>query len=158
MLHKTEAFPVVILRLFLAYGPNQNEQRFLPQIIKGCLNEKRFPTSSGEQLRDFCYVEDVVRAIYLVFENDFVNGEILNIASGKPVSIRKIIQTVRDIIGKGEPCFGDVPYRPSENMSLYADIKKAQRLLGWNPSYSLESGLKKLLYGTRKWLRDLSSV
>ena len=108
MLHKTEAFPVVILRLFLAYGPNQNEQRFLPQIIISCLNEKRFPTSSGEQLRDFCYVEDVVRAIYLVFENDFVNGEILNIASGKPVSIRKIIQTVRDIIGKGEPCFGDV--------------------------------------------------
>ena len=67
------------------------------------MNEKRFPTSLGEQIRDFCYVEDVVRAIYLVLENDLVNGEILNIASGKPVSIRKIIQTVRNIIGTGVP-------------------------------------------------------
>ena len=84
MLHQTEAFPAVILRLFLTYGPGQNEERFLPQIIKGCLNDRSFPTSAGEQLRDFCYIEDVVYAIFLVLENDSVNGEIFNIASGQP--------------------------------------------------------------------------
>ena len=86
----------------------------------------------------------MVRAIYLVFENDLVNGEILNIASGKPVSIRKIIQTVQTLLEKVN-LVTVMSHRPGENMSLYADIKKAQRLLGWNPSYSLESGLKKTI-------------
>ena len=65
MLHRTESFPATILRLFLTYGPGQNNLRFLPQIIKGCVNNQSFPTSAGEQLRDFCYVEDVVNAILL---------------------------------------------------------------------------------------------
>ena len=47
MLHQTEAFPAVIFRLFLTYGPGQNEERFLPKIIKGCLNDRSFPTSAG---------------------------------------------------------------------------------------------------------------
>ena len=145
MLHQTEAFPAVILRLFLTYGPGQNEERFLPQIIKGCLNDRSFPTSAGEQLRDFCYIEDAVRAIFLVLENDSVNGEIFNIASGQPVSIRSVIESVQNLIGKGEPCFGEVPYRPAENMCLYADIKKAKKLLQWEAKHNLEDGLKKTI-------------
>ena len=145
MLHHTEAFPAVTLRLFLTYGPGQNSERFLPQIIKGCLNDSNFPTSAGEQLRDFCYVEDVVHAIFLALDNDSVNGEIFNIASGRPVSIRVIIESIRGLIGKGEPCFGKVQYRQGENMFLYADIKKAKDILRWKPSYSLEDGLNKTI-------------
>ena len=54
MLFRTEEFPMVILRLFLTYGPGQEDRRFLPQIIKGCLSDAKFPTSEGQQLRDFC--------------------------------------------------------------------------------------------------------
>ena len=150
MLYHTEAFPVVIFRLFLIFGPGQGKQRFLPQIIKGCLNDRKFPTSSGEQLRDFCFVEDVVNAILLALETDKVRGEVLNIASGQPVSIYNMIESVRNLIGKGEPCFGEVPYRPGENMCLYADTQKAQKMLGWVPRYTLESGLKK----TISWYSD----
>ena len=50
------------LRLFLVYGPGQNNNRFLPQIIKGCLSGESFPVSSGGQLRDFCFVDNVVQA------------------------------------------------------------------------------------------------
>ena len=145
MLHQTEAFPAVILRLFLTYGPGQNHQRFLPQIIMGCLNGRSFPTSAGQQLRDFCYVEDVVDSIFLVLENDLVDGEVMNIASGQPVSIRSMIETVRGLIGRGEPCFDEIPYRPGENMCLYADIKKAKKLLQWEATYNLEDGLKKTI-------------
>ena len=145
MLHKTEAFPCVVLRLFLTYGPGQNEERFLPHIIMGCLNDRSFPTSPGDQLRDFCYVDDVVRAIFVVLENDSVNGEVFNIASGQPLSIRSLIECVRDLIGKGEPCFGEVPYRPAENMCLYADIQKAKELLQWEAAHKLEDGLNKTI-------------
>ena len=146
MLHQTEAFPAVILRLFLTYGPGQNHQRFLPQIIKGCLNDRSFPTSAGQQLRDFCYIEDVIHAIFLTLENDnTVNGEVFNIASGQPVSIRSVIESVQNLIGKGQPCFGEVPYRPGENMCLYADIQKARELLQWEATHNLEDGLKKTI-------------
>ena len=56
MLNRSENFPAVTLRLFLTYGPGQDISRFLPQIIRGCLDDATFPASAGEQLRDFCYV------------------------------------------------------------------------------------------------------
>ena len=47
MLHRTQGFPAVIIRLFLTYGPGQDNKRFLPQIIQGCFSEGDFPTSAG---------------------------------------------------------------------------------------------------------------
>lgn len=141
MLYLTEQFPAAIARIFLTYGPGQNDQRFLPQIIKGCLKDQAFPTSAGEQLRDFCYIDDVVDAIFQMLETPKAHGQILNIASGQGVSIRIMIETVCHLIGKGQPEFGKFPYRPGENMKLYANTQKAQNLLGWIPRTSLEQGL-----------------
>ena len=56
MLYRTEGFPGVVLRFFLVYGPGQDDKRFLPQIVKGCLSNTEFKTSEGKQLRDFCYI------------------------------------------------------------------------------------------------------
>ena len=145
MLNRTESFPVVILRLFLTYGPGQDQHRFLPQIIRGCLNDVKFPTSSGEQLRDFCFIEDIIKAIFLALEKEKAIGEVMNIASGEPISIYHMINNVKNLIGKGEPSFGEIPYRSGENMSLYADIQKAQNLLRWEPKYHLNSGLQKTI-------------
>ena len=118
MLHRTEDFPAVTLRLFLTYGPGQDSKRFLPQIIRGCLSDKPFPVSSGEQIRDFCYVDDTIRAILLALTTPGGTGGVFNVARGYPVSIREMIQKVCLLIGAGKPCYGEVPYRPSENMSL----------------------------------------
>ncbi len=81
MLNRTEGFPAVILRLFLVYGPNQDHKRFLPQVIRGCISGKSFPTSLGEQIRDFCYVDDVTRGVLMALMHDGINGEVINIAS-----------------------------------------------------------------------------
>jgi nucleoside-diphosphate-sugar epimerase len=145
MLHRTENFPAASLRLFLTYGPGQNRNRFLPQIINGCLEGRSFPVSGGEQLRDFCYIDDTVRAIFTTLETDDMNGEVVNIGSGNPVSIREMIETVCRMAGKGTPQFGAIPYRAGENMALYADITRAQALLGWTPRVSLEEGLRRTI-------------
>lgn len=150
MLHRSEGFPSVTLRLFLTYGPGQGRSRFLPQIIAGCLENKSFPVSAGEQLRDFCYVDDTVSAIFAAMERKEARGEVVNIGSGQPVSIRKVVETVRDIIGAGDPRFGQVAYRPGENMALYADISRAQSLLGWKPRTGLEEGIRK----TIAWIKS----
>ncbi len=150
MLFRTESFPATILRLFLVYGPGQNGKRFLPQIIQGCLTDSTFPVSSGDQLRDFCYVEDIVEAIFLSLESDIVNGHIINLGSGNPVSIREMIEYVKTTIGYGNPEFGKIPYRRDESMELYADVSKARRLLGWEQKVDFEVGMNKTIDYYRK--------
>jgi len=141
MLWRAEQFPAVTLRLFLTYGPGQGEQRFLPQIIRGCLQDRRFPVSEGGQLRDFCYVDDVVEGVFHALEVPAVCGRVINLASGIPVTIRFMIEQVRSIIGKGEPDFGRIAYRTGENMALWADTSLARELLGWAPQVPVEEGL-----------------
>jgi nucleoside-diphosphate-sugar epimerase len=153
MLHRTENFPAVTLRLFLTYGPGQDSGRFLPQIIQGCLNDETFPASPGEQLRDFCYVEDTVQAILKTFVVPEVEGNVINVASGIPVTIRKVVELVQNTVGKGTPEYGTVPYRAGENMELYADNSKAKRILDWETSVTLEEGIERMLsYYLRKEL------
>jgi len=143
MLHRTENFPAVILRLFLTFGPGQDSGRFLPQIIQGCLDDVTFPTTKGEQIRDFCYVDDTVRAILQTLVVPEAVGNIINIASGKPVSIREMIEKTCLLSGSGKPLYGKVKYRPGENMSLYANISKAKRILNWEPIINIDKALKK---------------
>ncbi len=145
MLNRTEQFPIVILRLFLVYGPGQNTERFLPQIITSCIHNMKFPTSKGEQIRDFCYIDDVVNGIFLALKSQDCSGQIFNIASGVPISIRSIIDTVVNMVGSGVAQYGKVQYRIGENMSLYADIKKSEKLLSWEPTLSLEQGIEKTI-------------
>ena len=141
MLSRTENFPAVILRLFLVFGPGQSDNRFLPQIIQGCLTGDNFPTSKGEQLRDFCYVDDVSNGILKTLTNDSVNGEVINLASGRPLAIREVIEMVQKDINLGIPNFGEIPYRKGENMFLYADVSKSRKLLNWLPKVSIEDGI-----------------
>lgn len=145
MLARTEGFPAVTLRLFLSYGPGQGTRRFLPQIIRSCLAGSAFPVSRGEQLRDFCHVADVVAAIFSALQKPAAVGEVINVGSGTPVSIRNVIEYVVRLVGRGEPQYGAVAYRAGENMALYPDIAKARSLLGWEPQISFEEGIQKTI-------------
>ena len=142
LMHRMESFPGVVLRLFLVYGPGQGAERFLPQVIQGCMEDKEFPVSAGEQLRDFCFVTDIVKGILATLKRAETRGKIINLGSGNPARIRDVIQLVRDTIGKGKPKFGALPYRAGENMELYADIENARKYLGWAPLVTLEEGIE----------------
>ena len=61
------------------------------------------------------------------------------------ITIRKIVSTVNQIIGYGKPEFGAIPYRENENMELYANIEKANRLLKWRPKISIEEGIARTI-------------
>ena len=154
MLYRTEQFPVVILRPFLVYGPGQGMERFIPQVVNGCIEGKKFPISEGKQLRDFCFISDFVRSIFSSIDNTEAYGEVINIASGEPISIKDVVTKIQNIVATGRPQFGKAAYRDGENMELYADITKAKKLLNWQPKISLEEGLKR----TIDVIRDFSDA
>lgn len=145
MLSRTENFPTTHLRVFLAYGPGQKLPRLIPHVIQSSLQNKEFPTSQGEQLRDFCYIDDLTRGFLEAAVSPKTLGETLNLASGQGIQIRELIESIVKLIGSGKPQFGKVPYRPGENMALYADIEKAKALFEWQPQVSLEDGLKRTI-------------
>jgi UDP-glucose 4-epimerase len=75
------------------------------------------------------------------------------VASGRPVTIREVIEKVISIVGGGKPDFGKIPYRKGENMSLYADIGLAKRILGWQPATDIDEGLKRTIAWYRQTLK-----
>ena len=135
----------VIIRPFLVFGEGQKKDRFLPYLIDNCLKDKEFKVSKGEQIRDYLYIKDFNQALIKTLNNEKAYGEIINVASGIPVSIKDVISTVREIIGKGKPIYGGIEYRKNESMELYADINKAKLLLDWEPKYDFKKTLQKVI-------------
>lgn len=137
-----------VLRLFQVYGPKQGQNRAVMQILKFCINNKRFPASDGKQIRDFCYVSDVANAIDLTFKRK-ITGKIINIGYGKGVSMKELINKIKEIAKGGKPEFGLFKNRNHENPILVPSISLAKKVLKWKPKINLEKGLiftKKSLY------------
>lgn len=144
-LFRKKNFPSTVLRLYQVYGPKQDINRFLPFIINKCLKNKKFPCSEGNQLRDFIYVDDVVEAVIKSLTSKNARGEIINIGSGKPRVVKKVIEKVIKISKGGDPQYGMFKKRKFEISKLYPNIKKAKNKINWIPKMPFEKGLKKTI-------------
>lgn len=135
----------IILRPYQVYGPHQKTNRLVPKVIESCLRGIPFKCTTGEQRRDFLYVEDFTRLIgKLIEKKNFLSG-IYNIGSGVPVTVKKIILLINNIIKKGKPLFGYIKMRKEEDNILYPNIKKIKNEFKWTPKISLHNGLKKTI-------------
>lgn len=117
-------------RLFYMYGKYQREDSLFGQLNQAIDNkDKVFKMSEGEQLRDYLDIEDVVKYLYFLSQN--VNhSDIINVASGKPVSVRKLVENVcRERSANIELELGYYPYSKFESMAFWADITKLKRIL-----------------------------
>ena len=141
-LFKKKNFPSTVIRFYLVYGPKQDINRFIPTIINGCLKNKKFPTSDGSQLRDFLYIDDAIRAIIMCLENKKSRGQILNIGTGKPKLIKKVIQMVKKVSKGGQPQYGMFKLRKFDIPKLYPNINKVKNKIKWSPKVSFEKGIK----------------
>jgi nucleoside-diphosphate-sugar epimerase len=143
--YKEKAFPCTILRLYLIYGPGQDFNRFVPLIVKGCLQKNFFACSAGTQYRDFLYIDDFISSIFKCLKNERSHGQIFNIGSGKPKKIKKIILLIKNLIKGGQPEFGKIELRKDEIFKLYPNIKKGQKILNWIPKVSFATGIEKTI-------------
>ena len=136
-LNKNYNFPMSVLRLYLAYGPKQDFNRFLPVIIKSCLQNKSFDCSEGNQFRDFIFINDLIDIIIKALKNRNRVGQVINVGSGKKQKIRNIIKMVVKITKGGNPNFGKIKLRKDETLKIYPSISKAKKILKWKPKINI---------------------
>jgi nucleoside-diphosphate-sugar epimerase len=147
-------FEVVTIRYFNVFGPRQDPGSPYSGVISlfaTALLEGRQPTiyGDGEQTRDFTYVANVVDGVLRACEAKGASGEVINVATGGRISLNQLLRVMNSIVGTNlqaiykEERAGDVK-------DSQADITKAKTLLGYEPTVSLEEGLKHTL----EWCRS----
>jgi dTDP-L-rhamnose 4-epimerase len=141
--------PTTALRLFNVYGCRQalsNPYTGVAAIFCARLLHNQPPLifEDGQQRRDFVYVQDVARAMVAAAENP-VPGEALNVGSGEALSVKEIAEILALAMNKDIQPQLLGKYRRGDIRHCFADISKAQRLLGWQPSRTFRQGVPELV-------------
>lgn len=150
MFHALYKLPVVIARVFMVYGPAQQDlTKLIPYVTLSLLRGERPKISSGGRPVDWIYVSDVVDGFMALAETPGIDGGTFEIGSGSLVSIREIVQKLARIVDpKGHVDFGALPDRPLEPTRI-AKTAETFASLGWKPKVTLEDGLER----TVDWYR-----
>ncbi len=129
---------LTILRPFSFTGIHDGGGRLFPSLLRAALDREPFAMSAGTQLRDFCAVEDVVRAIALLLDSEeHPRHDIYNVGSGLSVPLGSIVQSVAQQLHlEVDIRIGELPFQPLEPPSLVADITRIGAL-GWQPTINL---------------------
>jgi NAD dependent epimerase/dehydratase len=145
--------PVVTIRPFNTFGPRQSARAVIPTIMTQCLAGETVRLGSLHPTRDFNYVSDTVDAFLKGAEAESAIGRTINVGSGAEISIGDLVKKIGVIAGRTVTvAVEENRLRPSgsEVDRLLADNTQARKVLGWEPSVSLDEGLKK----TFEWIRE----
>ena len=136
-----------IIRPFNNYGPRQNEGSYaglIPITVQRIMkNEPPTIFGNGKQTRDYLYVTDTAKAAIKIYENSKTRQKVLNIASGKEISIVYVVEKIAEYLDYDTEKILYDPNRPGDVQRHIANIYQAEDLLGFKPTVSFEDGLKK---------------
>ena len=147
-------FETVTIRYFNVFGPRQDPSSPYSGVISlfiSALCDGHRPTifGDGEQTRDFTYVANVVDGVLRACHAPNAKGEVINVATGGRISLNQLFETVKSKVGSQlQPVYSDP--RAGDVRDSQADIRKAQRLLGYSPIVSFDEGLGR----TVAWYRE----
>lgn len=151
--HKLFNFNVLMLRFFTVFGPKQRPDLAINKFTRLMLKDKEIPMfGDGTTSRDYTYIDDIVdgimKSIKYVETNDNVY-EILNLGNSTPVTLKEMINTISKVLGKN-PKINQLPMQLGDVQRTYADISKAQKLIGYEPKISFEEGIQNFI----TWYRE----
>ena len=159
MFHALYDAPVVITRIFMVYGPaQQNFRKLIPYVTTSLLRGQSPKLSSGARSIDWIYVEDVVDGLLAAMQRDGLEGSRVDLGSGTLVTVRRLVERLVELIGTDvRPLFDELPERPLEQVRA-ADTAETRAKLGWRPTTSLEDGLQQTVHWYAERLRNGSLV
>ncbi len=148
--HHTFGLNTVVTRCGNNYGPRQFPEKFLPLVLSNALNDESIPVyGDGRNVRDWIYVEDHCRAIYLAMEKGRP-GAVYNVGARNERRNIEVVQSLLDTIGKPSSLIRFVKDRPGHDRRYAIDPSLIETELGWRPLETWESGLQK----TIQWYQE----
>jgi UDP-glucuronate 4-epimerase len=152
---------VSIVRYFTVYGPAGRPDMSVLRFVKWIDEGKPIVLyGDGSQSRDFTYVDDIAIGT-LAATKKKVGYEIINLGGGKnPVAINLLISKIENLLNKKAE-LNQKPFHSADVDSTWADISKADQLLNWKPTISLDKGLEKTVewyYENKSWLKDITFI
>ena len=145
--------PAVIVRAFNTYGPRQSARAIIPAVITQALFKNKVFIGNTKPTRDFNFVTDTVDGLIKVAECSKLIGDVVNIGTGKEVSIGELIKKIILLTGSNaKPVQETKRFRPSQSevMRVCADNAKVKKYTNWRPLVDLDRGLEK----TIRWIKD----
>ena len=110
-------------------------------MIRNLLAEAPAPCSHGEQIRDYLHVQDAADALVALVDSD-VQGAV-NIGSGRPIALKRLVGAIGDKVGRPDLIqLGAIPARANDAPLVVADVTRLTTELEWAPRYSLDDGLE----------------
>ena len=138
--------PLVAVRPTVAYGPGQSTDMFIPALITSLSAGQAFAMSSGEQSRDFIFIDDLVDFLAELSGRRDLSGEILNAGSGDSVKLAVVAQMIaREMEGEHLLQLGQIKDRVCEIMDYRVDMEKTIRLTGWQTKVDLSEGISRTI-------------
>lgn len=149
---KSYDLDVKIVRLFNPYGPNQQLNKIIPTFyFQAVKNEPITVFGDGSDTRDYVYVDDIVKGLWL--SRKLPPGEVINLATGKATTNLEVANLIIEMTGSSsEVRFVDYPEIFGNIKNQVGSYEKAKRLIGWEPSVDLREGIRR----TIEWLRGIS--
>lgn len=146
MFHALYQLPIVILRVFMVYGPGQRAmQKLIPYAIRSVLKGDVPTFSSGQRPIDWIYIDDVVEALLTSAVADNIEGKTIDIGSGRVETVRTVVEKLVKLTGSDiVPLFRTRSDRQLEQVRQ-ADLTAAEELMGWTPKVSLDEGLRRTI-------------
>lgn len=136
--------PIATVRLFSPFGYYEDKSRLVSSVILSCINNENPKLASGDAVRDFIFIEDVIEMIKKVSITPNICGKIYNCGTGKQVSVREMVETIIKVSNKNlSPNWGKVDDRKSDTDKWQADMSYVKQKLDWKPKYSLTDAILK---------------
>jgi len=152
VLFREKEVPVVIARPFNCYGPRETHPYVIPEIISQLAKSKELILGNLGARRDFTYVDDMARAACMLASKGGIEGEVINIGSGKDYAVEEIAHRIALIMkgGLARISVDSSRLRPYDVSRLVCDSSKLRSLTGWKPEVTLEDGLRR----TIEWYKE----
>jgi nucleoside-diphosphate-sugar epimerase len=157
--HYLYGLDITVLRYFTVYGPAGRPDMSLFRFVQW-ISEGR-PVAvfgDGKQERDFTYVDDIARGTVAAVRP--LGFEVINLGSDKPAVLADAIRVIEELVGR-RAAVEYSPRHPADVLATWANIEKAEKLLGWRPKTLLHEGLRELVSWyreNRSWGREIVTI
>ena len=145
---------VVCLRFFTVYGERQRPDLAIHKFARMIANRSAIPVyGDGSAERDFTHIDDILQGVMAAIEYDATPFEIINLGESQTVTVNRMIELLEEVLGR-KAVIERCPPQPGDMPLTRADITKARKLLGYQPTTPIETGIKKFAEWFKKGVRS----